>query len=920
MPQLQELKPPETAPPGPARAVARPPRGPIIARTRRQRKTRRSVRLADVAARVIITGGGLGVVVMFVSIVLFLVLVALPMFKGARITKRAVESLPPPAVMSPETQAEAQDVPDAPVTAPAGPARAIAMGLDENVIAAWLLDSAGQFSTYRLGGAELVGTQAVSDVPVTAVAERRGNVAIARADGTVMLGRIGFSTGFVSDIPDAAEALREGNTMVFDGGVAELARGRLRVTRPSVVLGEPMALADGEASPVRLIDYLRGEDLEAVVALLENGRLAFDVIRKQQNMMTGEVATRLVRHQLPASTSAPAEPPVALLLGKNARHVYVIYPGGYLTRYDTTIPASAVIAEETDLTAEGEPPVTSATMLLGNVTLIIGDASGGVSGWFAAPFPDDASPRVRQSTTDALRMVRAHDLPDQAGAISAVAASSRDRQFITADANGEVLLRHMTSEATQARLRPFGEEPVRLVALAPKNDAMAALSTTGEIAVFSVANPHPDGSLHALFMPVHYEGRAEAEHFWQSSAGSDAAELKFGLIPLIFGTIKATVYAMLFAVPLAILAAIYSAEFMQPRVRSVVKPVVELMAGLPSVVLGFIAALVLAPLVEDIVPSVLLVFVAVPVGVMIFGFIWQLLPPRTAQGAPVWLPFALMMLAVILMGMLAFVLGPFVERVLFYGDFRAWVDSRVGTGLLGAMPGWILILTPLVAVALVLSFNLWLRHRLPLFDGRRRTRMQLAIADLGRFAITAVLSVALAVLLGALASAIGLDLRGGILDTYVQRNAMVVGIIMGFAIIPIIYTVSEDALSSVPNTLRSAAYGAGATPWQTAVRVVLPVAASGIFSACMIGFGRAAGETMIVLMAAGNTPILEWNIFSGLRTLSANIAVELPEAAVGSTHYRVLYLSALVLFAITFLVNTTAEIVRLRFRKRAFQL
>jgi phosphate transport system permease protein len=435
-----------------------------------------------------------------------------------------------------------------------------------------------------------------------------------------------------------------------------------------------------------------------------------------------------------------------------------------------------------------------------------------------------------------------------------------------------------------------------------------------------VDNPHADGSLAALFRPVHYEGRAEATHFWQSSAGSDAAELKFGLVPLIFGTIKATLYAMVFAVPLAILAAIYSSEFMQPRVRSIVKPVVELMAGLPSVVLGFIAALVLAPFVENVIPAVLLIFIAVPVGVMVFGFVWQLLPPRLAQGVPTWLPFTLMLGAVLLMVTVAFLLGPVMERLLFYGDFRAWVDSRVGTGRLGATPGWILLLTPLAAVALVMGFNFGLRHRIPLFDGRRRSRIQLAVADLVRFLATGLMAIALAALMGAALSAVGLDLRGGIFDTYVQRNALNVGIIMGFAIIPIIYTVSEDALSSVPNTLRSAAYGAGATPWQTAVRVVLPVAASGIFSACMIGFGRAAGETMIVLMAAGNTPVLEWNIFSGLRTLSANIAVELPEAAVGSTHYRVLYLSALVLFAITFLVNTTAEVVRIRFRRRAFQL
>jgi phosphate transport system permease protein len=95
---------------------------------------------------------------------------------------------------------------------------------------------------------------------------------------------------------------------------------------------------------------------------------------------------------------------------------------------------------------------------------------------------------------------------------------------------------------------------------------------------------------------------------------------------------------------------------------------------------------------------------------------------------------------------------------------------------------------------------------------------------------------------------------------------------------------------------------------------------SGLFSALMIGLGRAVGETMIVLMAAGNTAIFSVNIFDGFRTLAANIATELPEAAIGSTHYRTLFLSALTLFAMTFVINTIAEAVRLRFRKRAYQL
>ncbi|MEQ9449167.1 MAG: ABC transporter permease subunit, partial [Rhodospirillaceae bacterium] len=149
---------------------------------------------------------------------------------------------------------------------------------------------------------------------------------------------------------------------------------------------------------------------------------------------------------------------------------------------------------------------------------------------------------------------------------------------------------------------------------------------------------------------------------------------------------------------------------------------------------------------------------------------------------------------------------------------------------------------------------------------------------------------------------------------------LIVGFAMGFAVIPIIYTIAEDALNAVPEHLRAASLGCGATPWQTAVSVILPTAMSGVFSAVMIGMGRAVGETMIVVMAAGNTPLLEWNVFNGLRALSANIAVELPEAVRDSTLYRMLFLAALTLFVITFAVNTLAEVVRQRFRKRAAQL
>jgi phosphate transport system permease protein len=151
---------------------------------------------------------------------------------------------------------------------------------------------------------------------------------------------------------------------------------------------------------------------------------------------------------------------------------------------------------------------------------------------------------------------------------------------------------------------------------------------------------------------------------------------------------------------------------------------------------------------------------------------------------------------------------------------------------------------------------------------------------------------------------------------YDQRNSLVVGLAMGFAVIPIIFTIAEDAFSSVPSNLTAASLALGASRWQTALRVVLPTASPGIFSAVMIGFGRAVGETMIVLMATGNTPTMDWSIFNGMRTLSANIAVEIPEAPGGGTLYRVLFLAALLLFGMTFVVNTLAEIVRQRLRER----
>jgi phosphate transport system permease protein len=145
---------------------------------------------------------------------------------------------------------------------------------------------------------------------------------------------------------------------------------------------------------------------------------------------------------------------------------------------------------------------------------------------------------------------------------------------------------------------------------------------------------------------------------------------------------------------------------------------------------------------------------------------------------------------------------------------------------------------------------------------------------------------------------------------------MVVGFAMGFAVIPVVFTIAEDAISNVPRGLWAASEALGATRWQTTWRVVLPAATPGLFAALMLGFGRAVGETMIVLMATGNTPILDLSPFNGMRTISACIAVEIPEAPHGGTLYRVLFLAGLLLFSFTFVCNTAAEVIGQRLRQK----
>lgn len=439
-------------------------------------------------------------------------------------------------------------------------------------------------------------------------------------------------------------------------------------------------------------------------------------------------------------------------------------------------------------------------------------------------------------------------------------ASQRNKSFLVAN-DHEVALCYATTESVRKTM----ELPFRAGSLAM--DAKAEHAgfidrEAGRLHLFEIDDPHPEAGWRAFFAEIWYEGFAKPKYEWQSTSGTDDFEPKLSLTPLIIGSLKGTLYAMLFAVPIAVLAAIYVSQFMHPDVKRLVKPLMEIMASLPSVVLGFLAALWLAPLIEARVPSVLTIIVLIPVVAALIGYAWSHTPVSFRNRMPMGGEYLILIPAVLAAGWIGWNLGPAVERQLF----------------VATMPGG----------ERIADFRLWW----PQFSGL----------------------------------------------PYDQRNCLVVGFMMGFAVIPVIFTIAEDALSNVPPSIISASEALGASRWQVVRTVVLPIAAAGIFSALMIGLGRAVGETMIVVMATGNTPVMDemgrllfgeagigngqfpiadhWNLFNGMRTLSANIAVELPEAAVGSTHYRSLFLGALMLFLMTFVLNTVAEVLRQRLREK----
>jgi phosphate transport system permease protein len=851
----------------------------------RRRQTSRRVRVMEVVSRTFVTAGGLGTIVAVSLIFAFLLAVVAPAFQRSDV--RAAEEQ---ALVSP------------PITA---------IGLDRYEVVKWIADRDGHVRSMRVeDGVTVQDVSLVRDgagaPTVQSYAPGHTRAVLGYADGAVVMVDIGFEEEFATDaeVP-GFEELPVGATAAHDGGVVQRTPvGQLRTNRLVWTAAEPdfphgaveIVGADGTVTPTG----------PSYASLAADGTLVLTRVRVRRSMLGDETRTP-TRTSLPYVEPAGAGRPTYLFLNGRGTDVQLLWDDGRYQRYRVTSTGPALV-EEQDLLPDPAHRVTVAVQILGEETIAVADDAGGLATWFLAPSPSDPNTLATVSPDGFPRLSGRH--------LTALAPSSNSRLLIGGTNDGRVEIYQATTQALVGEAPSGLPGPITALELSSEEKTLLAAGTD-RLARLEIDPKHPDATVSSLFGKVWYEGYPGPEHVWQSTSGTDVFEAKLGLAPLVFGTLKATFYSMIFGAPLALLAALYTSEFLSRRLRARVKIVMELMASLPSVVLGFLGGLVIAPFVQDRLSGVLGVLFALPVAFLVGAHLFQLVPRRLAvPWSNGWQRFALIVGAIPLAILLGATVGPLFERLFFGGDTVAWLSSRDSVG---AGSGWAFILLPIsfVVVALLVQrfVNPFIRDRFS-----QSSYGALARVHLVKFVFGAVGAVALAFALGHGLANVGVDPRGGMVDTYIQRNALVVGFVMGFAIIPIIYTLAEDALSSVPQHLRQASLGAGATPWQTAMRVIVPTAMSGLFSAVMVGLGRAVGETMIVLMATGSTPIMDFNVFNGFRTLSANIATELPEAVKGSTHYRVLFLAALTLFAMTFVLNTLAEVVRQRFRKRAFQL
>ena len=733
-----------------------------------------------------ITLGGIGIIVAVSLIFVFILIQIFPLFRGATVEPEASQSIP------------AGDF--------------VAMGSDEWSELPFFVTPAG--SVYLLDRVEpesetnrgwyALGRELPEDSEVTSISlkQKTNEIAIGLADGRFTVKRVDYEATF----PGAA-----GRVVTAEVNVLPL----LTLSEA----GHPLVeVAYGDSGTAKLaaaiVESPQGRQLQAVTlaqrrSLFGAGEISVDRSYDLTPLLEG----------VPVALLVPWEGNSVIARLEDGRVQYLFLESGGFVSRQIFRPFEGYNVED----------LARMDFILGDVSIVFSNGEGAMSVW--SLYHDGQTNNRIFGKSKSFEPFG--NIPDY------FSLSARNKAFLVGHGN-QATLRYMTTESTrwESKDLPF---TAQLGVIAPRYNRMLFLDTESNLHVMSLDDPHPQAGWKTYFSKIRYEGQDEASFTWQSTGGRDDFESKLSMVPLIIGTFKGTIYAMLFAVPIALLAALYTSQFLDPKIKNYIKPTMEIMASLPSVVLGFLAALWLAPIVSNAVPSVILSLVGVTLGTIGFGYGWTKLPNWIRlRVRPGW-EFLLVLPVASLCAWIGWQLGPVSERLFF-------TVTDPNTGL--TIP----------------SFRMWYPE------------------------------------------AFGLGFE--------QRNAFVVGFVMGFAVIPIIFTITEDSLSNVPDAFRSGSLALGASRWQTAVRVVVPTASAGIFSGLMIGLGRAVGETMIVVMATGNVATTELNPFTGMRTLSANIAVELPEAPYLGTLYRSLFLGAMILFMLTFIVNTGAEVLRQKLRER----
>ena len=713
--------------------------------------------------------GGISVIFAIVLIAFYLFYVVMPMFKPARIEQAA--SYPVPGGANTQTLYYAMEE-----------QREIGLRVTQ--------DGRAVFFNTRDGS--LVHQQQLTEQPLTELtAFAPGDpsqrlLAAGFEDGAVLLARHEYHVSYPNDV---------------------------RVISPRIEwpAGKTPLKIDDAGRAVTLVTAQSDDEQTTIAVFTEDQRLLLMNLSENESLFSDEGEIIVTNSRIPVSGQV-----TFLLMDVEHRELYVAERDGLISWYDISDKATPELMQRVQA-VRAPAEITSLSFLSGGISILVGASDGRITQWFPVRDPEN---------NYTLEKIRSFD--SQSARISSIAPEYFRKGFLTTDDAGYLGIYHATAGRT-VKLEKLSDNTLTQLAVAPRANAMLVEDETGVLQFWNIDNEHPEISWSAIWGKVWYESRDQPEYIWQSSSASSDFEPKFSLTPLAYGTLKAAFYAMLFAVPLSIMGAIYTAYFMSAKMRGLVKPTIEIMEALPTVILGFLAGLWFAPFVEQNMPGLFLCILLLPLSVITAAYGWHRLPACLRHRTPEGWEAALLVPVIIGAAVVAFALSKPLEIALLGGNMPLWLTDELGI-------------------------------------------------------------------------------------TYDQRNSLVVGIAMGFAVIPTIFSISEDAVYGVPRHLTTGSLALGATPWQTVVRVTLLTASPGIFSAVMIGMGRAVGETMIVLMATGNTPIMDLNIFEGFRALSANIAVEMPESEVGSTHYRILFLAGLVLFLATFLFNTIAEVVRQRLR------